>query len=289
MPAMHARPPKTIDVSTVVSAATAPASRSPSAGPVVHTAIPTPSIRPSIGGGVAILRIDCRNTPLTMSAAPATTSMNSEIARPFTRPKTVIATPQPTIARQSATPWRGTLRAQPLVARDERAGKGRRVEQSEHVCVAVESLVDERGEQRDGHPEDHRDEIGDERSLQDRSASQVAEPIADCLECHAVFARDRDRTHRRYEQDAQRERGDIHEVGPAEAETGDQDTCDDRAEEQSRAGERRFQRGGRGDLLGAPPASARPSGSKAPRPSTPRSTRRTRRRSPRCAGAPRPR
>ena len=77
-------------------------------------------------------------------------------------------------------------------ARDERARERRRVEQSEHAGVSVEALVDERGEQRDRHPEDHRDEVGDERALQDGAALEVAEPVADRLERHAVAAGDRD-------------------------------------------------------------------------------------------------
>ena len=117
----------------------------------------------------------------------------------------MIATPHPTMATQSATPWRGTLRAQPLVAlATSEPANGAAYSSPSTYAFAVEALVDERREERDWHAEDHRDEVRDERALEHGAAAQVAKPFADGAQRHAVAARDRDRLHREHEADARR-------------------------------------------------------------------------------------
>ena len=57
-----------------------------------------------------------RNTPLSMSAAPATARQASAAPTPGARPKPAIAAPQAAADAAMATPCRRTLPAQPLTA-----------------------------------------------------------------------------------------------------------------------------------------------------------------------------
>jgi len=57
-----------------------------------------------------------RNTPLSMSAAPATTKQASATPRPGARPNPAIAAPQAAAATAMARPCRRTRPAQPLTA-----------------------------------------------------------------------------------------------------------------------------------------------------------------------------
>ena len=55
-----------------------------------------------------------RNTPLSMSAAPAATRQASATPTPGARPNPAIAAPQAAADTAMARPWRRTLPAQPL-------------------------------------------------------------------------------------------------------------------------------------------------------------------------------
>jgi hypothetical protein len=113
---MQIRPPDTTDVCTDVSRATVPASRSPTRGPPVTTAMWSDAIRPRIRSGASCCMIVLRNTAETTSAAPATASRSSanQNRSPGTSPNTVIEAPHTITAPITATPWRCTRPTQPL-------------------------------------------------------------------------------------------------------------------------------------------------------------------------------
>ena len=108
---MHARPPEITEIRGVDRAATAPASASPSRGPPATTAMCTPESLPRKASGTDSWRMVFLNTAETTSAAPATASRTRAIGSHFTRPKAVMAMPQPMTAMTTARPWlriRGT-------------------------------------------------------------------------------------------------------------------------------------------------------------------------------------
>ena len=114
MPTTHAMPPDTTEKIGPTSAATAPASRSPSRGPVATIIAWNALIRPRRLSGIESWSIVPRKMALTMSPAPATASNRSPSQRTFpASPKLAIASPQMAIATITAIPCRRTLRTQP--------------------------------------------------------------------------------------------------------------------------------------------------------------------------------
>src|SRR4051795_2374771 len=97
-PAMHARPPETIENRTPPSAAAEPASTSPSRGPLVTTREKTDDMRPRRWSGVTDWLIVERQKALLLSAAPASASSTAAIHSEPARPASAIAAPQATTA-----------------------------------------------------------------------------------------------------------------------------------------------------------------------------------------------
>ena len=70
-------------------------------------------MRPCNSGDADNWSIALRDTPLIMSAAPATARHRHEITMPSTAPKNAMATPHTTIDETTTNPCRVTLRVHP--------------------------------------------------------------------------------------------------------------------------------------------------------------------------------
>ena len=108
MPTTQRIPPETTEKRRLVSDATMPASRFPSAGVLDTCANSIPPRRPRISSGVTVSTIVERNTALTWSAAPAAASSSSATQSVVVKPNAAIATPQPQAAITIARPCRCT-------------------------------------------------------------------------------------------------------------------------------------------------------------------------------------
>src|SRR4029079_10487938 len=122
-PAMHATPPETTEKRTEVSAATVPASTSPSLGPEVTTAMWRALSRPRIASGATIWRIVFQKTADTTSAHPSAASRTRASGNQprGTSPKATIAPPHATTETTTARPCLRTLPTHPLAAAPSRA------------------------------------------------------------------------------------------------------------------------------------------------------------------------
>src|SRR3954447_21038447 len=91
---MQATPPETTEKRGVAADATAPASTSPSRGPLGTTRLNADDSRPRMWSGVADCEIVVRQTALTLSAAPATANRMAAGTIELIAPAPAIATPQ---------------------------------------------------------------------------------------------------------------------------------------------------------------------------------------------------
>ena len=99
----------------MVSAATAPASKFPSRGPPVTTAIWIELSRVRNSSGIEDCRIVLRSTALITSAHPATARHASATQSTEETPNAAIASPQTITAITTARPRRRTSPTQPVV------------------------------------------------------------------------------------------------------------------------------------------------------------------------------
>src|SRR6185369_2680620 len=86
-------PPTTTESGAPINAAREPASNSPSCGPPMKNIMLIDVMRPRRWFGVTSWRIVCRNTVLTVSAAPVIASINSESQYTVETPNPAVATP----------------------------------------------------------------------------------------------------------------------------------------------------------------------------------------------------
>ena len=177
-PITHASPPPTIEKRTLVSAASAPASRSPSAGPLATTVNSRPESRPTRCGGAAVWRMVWRKIALIMSAPPAMASATTANQRTSATPNRASDSPHADDGEVDGEALLPYLAGPPTGERcEERAGRGGRVEDAENGRPA-EAACD-RGEEGIRHPEDHRDDVDDERALQHGTSPQESESFKD--------------------------------------------------------------------------------------------------------------
>src|SRR5687768_4437707 len=113
---MQARPPDSTEKRGLVSDATAPASTSPSRGPLVTTSEKTDDMRPRNASGVTIWLITERQTALTLSAAPATASSAAAAHSDPTNATAAIAAPHTQTATIVTIPSRRTWSSQRVVS-----------------------------------------------------------------------------------------------------------------------------------------------------------------------------
>ncbi len=66
----------------------------PSSGPDMYDSCSMPASRPRSSVGIVSFQIVMRNTPLAMSAAPASARHRRAVKRPFAKPRPTIAAPQ---------------------------------------------------------------------------------------------------------------------------------------------------------------------------------------------------
>ena len=131
-----------------------------------------------------------RNAAEAMSAAPpitsistATTSIGSRqsSAKATATPNPNIARPQTITAASTATPWRAIRETQPENTPPSTAPIGMPANSSANAMPPLSGPpkfdVRDLGEQRPRHPEDHRDDVDEERHQQHRLAREVAEPV----------------------------------------------------------------------------------------------------------------
>ena len=115
-PTTHASPPDATLKRGPVSPATAPASTSPSRGPLVTTRLNTDDMRPRMASGVTVWLIVLRQTAETLSAAPATNSSTAAGHSDETRPAPAIASPHTVTAQIVTSPSRRACSSQPVVS-----------------------------------------------------------------------------------------------------------------------------------------------------------------------------
>ena len=99
-----------------VADATAPASTSPSLGPLVTTSENTEDIRPRMWSGVTVWLIVERHTALTLSAAPAIASSAAAGHNEDTSPASAIAAPHASTAKMVMRPRRRACASHPVVS-----------------------------------------------------------------------------------------------------------------------------------------------------------------------------
>src|SRR5207247_10135127 len=87
-------PPIATDATVTNQAAVTPDSNSPSWFDAPMNIELTADTRPRIASGVRSWTSDCRTTTLTISAAPRTTSAESDSANERDNPNTMVATPK---------------------------------------------------------------------------------------------------------------------------------------------------------------------------------------------------
>src|SRR3954464_3543647 len=114
-PTRHASPPEVTEKRGPARPATAPASTSPSRGPLVTTSENTDDMRPRIAWGVTLWLIVARHTALTESAAPATASSTAASHSDPARPASAIAAPHTDTAHNVMRPRRRACAIQPVV------------------------------------------------------------------------------------------------------------------------------------------------------------------------------
>ena len=151
---MHAMPPLATLKRAPASSATAPASTSPSCGPLTKKIMLMAPMRPRSASGVIVWRTTCRTTVLTVSAAP-------EPARSASASGNDRATPKPVT---HAVRHHGAITASPM--RDGRPPREvRRHHQGPH------------GRRRGEHPEparaDGEDLVGEDGQEQERAGEEV--------------------------------------------------------------------------------------------------------------------
>ena len=112
-PATQARPPETTENRGVASDATAPASTSPSRGPLRTTSMSTADMRPRSASGVTVWLIVIRQTALTLSAAPASANSARAGRSEVTRPAAAMAAPQAATAKITIRPSRRAFSSHP--------------------------------------------------------------------------------------------------------------------------------------------------------------------------------
>src|SRR6185503_2346942 len=94
-------PPTITDNGAPIAAANSPASSSPNCGPPMKNIMLIDVMRPRRWFGVTNCRIVCRNTVLTVSAAPVTASINNENQNTVETPNAAVAKPK--IATETTT------------------------------------------------------------------------------------------------------------------------------------------------------------------------------------------
>ena len=157
-----------------------------------------------------------------MSAPPARPRKTSATHSWVTRPKTAIASPQDAAAHMIASPCRCTREAQPLVSEAISAPTaGRGVEEPQHLGPAV--LRGDRREERDRHPEEHRDHVDAVAPQELLPAPGVLHPLDDALDARGNRVRRRRyRTHEREGEDRRPVGGDVDTVGRRQADRRDE-------------------------------------------------------------------
>ena len=180
MPAMQARPPDVIEKRALVSDATAPASMSPSRGPLVTTSENTDDIRPR-------MRVRChclvdveRQTALTLSAAPAMREQRRRGPQRADQPGSRDRRPHASTAAITIRPRRRACSSQPVVsaatvapaetAANKQPGPG---------GARVVDADREHREQRTRHAEGHRDEVDREGAHERLVAAHEPQALAD--------------------------------------------------------------------------------------------------------------
>ena len=146
-----------------------------------------PASRPRSASGIVWFHIVTRKMPLTASAPPARARQTSAGHSVSQKPNPTMATPQTgrgqhhreAVAVHARRPAAGQ-------AGDQRAHRGRGVEQAEHA--GPPSRLGQRREERERHAEDHRHEVDHVGPDQLLPAAGVAEALADALEARALGA-----------------------------------------------------------------------------------------------------
>ena len=186
VPTTQRIPPETTEKRRLVSDATMPASRLPSAGVLATCANSIPPSRPRISSGVTVSTIVERNTALTWSAAPATASSTQ---RDPERRREAERGDGDSPARRGEDDGESLAAHAHHPAGDERRGERadrRRREEIADRCGVLEDVLRERREQRGRHAEDHRDRVDEEEAEHDVLRADVAEALPDRREGHAL-------------------------------------------------------------------------------------------------------
>src|SRR4051812_48218259 len=113
---MQATPPETTEKRGVAADATAPASTSPSRGPLATTRLKTDDIRPRMWSGVTDCEIVERQTALTLSAAPATANRMHAGTIEVISPAAAMAMPHTATDPSTIRPSQRACSSQPVVS-----------------------------------------------------------------------------------------------------------------------------------------------------------------------------
>src|SRR4051794_37710705 len=113
---MQATPPEPTEKRGVEADAPAPASTSPSRGPLATTRLNTDDIRPRMWSGVSDCEIVERQTALTESAAPATANASAASQIELNTPAIATPPPQTATAPSVIRPSQRACSSQPVVS-----------------------------------------------------------------------------------------------------------------------------------------------------------------------------
>src|SRR5256885_4005286 len=113
---MQATPPEITEKRGVAADATAPASTSPTRGPLATTRLKTEDILPRRLSGVRVCEMVLRHTALTLSAAPATANRIAAGTIELTAPAAAIARPQTATAPSTTRPCQRAFSSTPVVS-----------------------------------------------------------------------------------------------------------------------------------------------------------------------------